>query len=102
QLEPVELPELDPERPCMQAEAARDPHEVREGRALERQREAPPELAQRDGLAVLAGDHREAGEPALGRLRLEHGLRPAAAEHRSLPPGIPSQRGLLPEIAPAT
>src|SRR5688572_17817732 len=56
-------------------------HQERERRALEGDGEAAAQRGEVDAVAMEAGDHSEAGQPALGRLGLqEHGQAGARSE----------------------
>ena len=81
----AEFIEVQTQRPCGEAEAIRDRDHVLERRSLQREAVAP---AQRTGVgmvAVIAGDHGEAGEPAFRGFRLQDDRQaPAPAEPEPL------------------
>jgi hypothetical protein len=79
----ADLVELKPHRPRGEADAVRHPDQVLQRRAAQREAEAPPERRRIGAVAVIARDHREAGEAAFRRLGLQH--------HRQPPPPAKSQ-----------
>jgi hypothetical protein len=58
--------ELGAQRARLQLQRAGHAHQLGQGHALERQREAPPQRREVDVQAVRAGDHRQARQAALG------------------------------------
>ena len=86
-----ELLELEPQRPRRELQRARDLHQVGERRALERDGEAPPQPGEVDAMAMEAGDHAEAREPALGRLGLQEHRAAAGARRTAARRGTPSR-----------
>ena len=71
--------QLQPQRTRRQVHLLGDADEVGQPRALQRHAEAAAQVDQVLAAAVVGGDHRQAGEPALGRFGLERD-RQAAAE----------------------
>ena len=73
-----ELVELEPQRPRGEADPVGDADQVLQRRALEREAEAAAQRGRVGVLAVVARDHREAGEAAFGGLGLQHHRQPPA------------------------
>jgi hypothetical protein len=73
--------ELEAERPAGEVELARHLDHAAQGDALQRHRVAAPQRVQVDAVAVVGGDHGQAGEAAFGGLGLQDARQaPAAAE----------------------
>ncbi len=79
QLELAEVAEVELHRAGAQAEAVGGLDQLLEGDALERYGEAPAQFHQAGVVAVVAGDHRQAGQAAFGGFGLQH-QRQAAAQ----------------------
>ena len=72
---------LEAQRPAGQVHLARDLDQAAQRDALQRDRMTAAQRVQVDAVAVVGGDHGQAGEPAFRRLGLQdHRQAPAAAE----------------------
>ena len=74
--------ELEAQRSARQVQLVRHLDQPAQRHALQRDRMPAAQRVQVDAVAVVAGDHRQAGEPALGRLGLQD-VRQAASRRRN-------------------
>ena len=72
QLQLRQLVELGPHRACIELQALGQAQQVGGRAALERQREAAPQVRQIGFETMPRRDHRQARQPAFGRLALQH------------------------------